>query len=337
MDEADFLIQGSPHTYGHIVLDEAQDLSAMQLKSIRRRSASGSYTIVGDIAQSTGPSARDDWTDVIAALVDQHEAVEAELEFGYRVPRQIFELAAKLLPYAAPQVSAPRIVRDGPADPDLQTVPVDDVVATGVEAAQRYAGQGQMVAVICADSLREELISELGRRRIAFADAAAGRINSTINVLSAEESKGLEFDAVVVVEPAEIAEAHPRYLYIALTRSTRYLSLVQSRSVSALSELAAPTAAPPSELATEQDAEQPTKTKTRPTEPKEDFTVRDVIGRKSGGVKQAVVLLVAEQLADEVRGSVAPDLWPEAVAQLVLRLGVKDDHLLDALIKAQDS
>ena len=75
-----------------------------------------------------------------------------------------------------------------------------------------------MVAIICADSLREELISELRRRRIAFADAAAGRINSTINVLSAEESKGLEFDAVVVVEPAEIAEAHPRYLYIALTR-----------------------------------------------------------------------------------------------------------------------
>ena len=88
-------------------------------------------------------------------------------------------------------------------------------------------------------------------------------------------------------------------------------------------------------LQTEQDAERTTKT--RSAKPKEDLTVQDVIVRKSGGVKQAVVLLVAEQLADEVRGSVAPDLWPEAVAQLVLRLGVNDDSLLDALIRAQDS
>ncbi|MDY7091157.1 MAG: AAA family ATPase, partial [Actinomycetota bacterium] len=117
LDEAQHLSGQEPQTYAHVVVDEAQDLSPMQLRAISRRSANGSLTVVGDMAQSTGPWARDDWHDVLAHLPELMPHVHRELRFGYRVPRQIFDLAAELLPTAAPSVQPPTTVREGPADP----------------------------------------------------------------------------------------------------------------------------------------------------------------------------------------------------------------------------
>jgi DNA helicase IV len=195
LDEADRLINGSGPSYAHVIVDEAQDLSAMQLRSVRARSSNGSYTIVGDIAQSTGPWARDSWDDVIEALEKDYPADLEELEFGYRVPEQIFALAARLLPHAAPGVTAPRVVRRGPSDPKLLKRDWLDVIDAAVDAAQRHAGLGRFVGIICAPEHHGVLEDLLDAREVQYDDARSGRIGQSISLMTAAEPKGLEFDA----------------------------------------------------------------------------------------------------------------------------------------------
>lgn len=230
LDYANFTMNGPPASkYSHIVVDEAQDLSPMELAMIRRRSSNGSMTILGDVAQSVGGWARDDWTDVIAALASEAEVVEEELRVGYRVPRQVFEFAAGLLPYIAPQVTPPRIVRDGPSDPTLIHVTQDEVAETTVTAAAEYAARGYPVGVIVPSSLRAALEDALQARKVNWSDARIHGLSGPITLVAPEDSRGLEFDAVVVVEPEAIAAAQlhgHRLLYVALTRSTQYLTVV---------------------------------------------------------------------------------------------------------------
>lgn len=233
IDEVEALMDGRPPTFKHLVVDEAQDLSHMQLRSLRRRSANGSMTIVGDLAQSTGPHARDSWDDIVWALEQGNTSDVVELEYGYRVPRQVYEFAARLLPFAAPAVNEPRVIRSGPADPELLEHDADDLGSGAAAAASAHAGRGAFVGIVCPARLRDELARALKRRSIQWADGDSGlkaNLNS-INVVSPETAKGLEFDAVVVVEPEEIVASDPhglRLLYIALTRTTSHLSVVHS-------------------------------------------------------------------------------------------------------------
>lgn len=229
LDELDELINGRQSTYAHIVVDEAQDLSPMQLRSIRRRSRSGSMTVVGDIAQSTGPWSRDNWSDIEEALTMSEPCHTHELSLGYRVPRQVFELAASLLPIAAPEVTPPRVVREGPADPEFIHTEPHLVAQEAVRTASRYAGSGHFVGLICPDSHREAIIEKFTDQDISWANVREGELGKSINLASPEEAKGLEFDAVVVVQPAEIAastERGHRLLYVSLTRTTKYLAVV---------------------------------------------------------------------------------------------------------------
>ena len=231
LDEASILINGQGTTYRHVVIDEAQDLSPMQLRSARRRSRNGSMTVVGDIAQSTGPWAREAWAEVVDALRQDLPAEVEELTLGYRVPEQIYSLAARLLPEAAPSVTVPRIVRVGPSDPDLIQCAEDQRIERALASAKEYAGRGLFVGLIVADSMRADLVTALTEAGIAWSDASKGDLSKSINVLSAEQAKGLEFDAVVLIEPEAIVEESEsglRLLYIALTRSTRYLTVVYS-------------------------------------------------------------------------------------------------------------
>ena len=119
LDEVDLLINGRGRTFAHIIVDEAQDLTPMQLRSVRRRSSRGSYTLVGDLAQSTGSWLRSDWTDVATALEMEHAPEIIELGYGYRVPRQVTDLADRLLPRIAPELKPATVIRSGPADPDV--------------------------------------------------------------------------------------------------------------------------------------------------------------------------------------------------------------------------
>ncbi len=215
LDELDHLINGVPRRYRHIVLDEAQDLSPMQLRAVGRRSATGSLTVVGDLAQSTGPWARDGWADVLEHLPRTLPRHVVALRYGYRVPRQVYRLAAQLLPLVAPGLAPLTVVRDGP-EPRLHRVDAADRADRVVKVALEHAAAGRYAGIIAPPGCRTELLDTL----------AANQLDSDL-LLGPEEAKGLEFDAVVVVEPEEIvAVGGHRMLFVALTRTTRYLDVV---------------------------------------------------------------------------------------------------------------
>lgn len=230
LDQASFEMAGDSQTYAHIVVDEAQDLSPMQLLALRRRSRTGAMTVVGDVAQSTGYWARDTWDDVIGHLASPLPRQTAQLEYGYRVPRSVMELAARLLPTSAPGIEAPTVVRD--VDPGPQYSSPADGTRLGdavLEVVQRHSAKGLFVGVVCPDGRRDDVEGAFREADIAWKDADQGGLGTAINVVSPVAAKGLEFDAVVVVDPQMIVDAGPqgeRMLYIALTRTTRYLDVV---------------------------------------------------------------------------------------------------------------
>ncbi|MBO0898936.1 AAA family ATPase [Cellulomonas sp. zg-ZUI22] len=230
LDHVTMEMTGETETYAHIVVDEVQDLSPMQLLALRRRSRDGSMTLVGDIAQSTGHWARDSWADIVELLASPRPRQHVELEYGYRVPRGVMEFAARLLPEAAPGVSAPTIVRDVEDSTHLHAVPTeDDQFTRVVEVVREHSSKGLFVGVVCPDAGRERLEDAFRAAHMHWQDADKGGLASAINVVSPGASKGLEFDAVVVVDPETIVDAGPqglRMLYIALTRTTAYLDVV---------------------------------------------------------------------------------------------------------------
>lgn len=239
LDEAEHLINGVEARFTHIVVDEAQDLCPMQLRTVARRSANGSMTIVGDIAQSTGHWARDDWNEVLDRLPADLPKVREELRYGYRVPRQVFELATQLLPIAAPTMQAPRIVREGPSEPLIHRIYEDGRAAEAVRVAVGHAAHGRPVAIICPASCRSDTEPELTAKDVAWRAASAGELGPGINLVGPQEAKGLEFDAVVVMEPEDIVaedDRGHRLLYVALTRTTRYLDIVCVRSPVAIAD-----------------------------------------------------------------------------------------------------
>jgi DNA helicase IV len=231
IDEAEALIAGPPRRYGHIVVDEAQDLSAMALRVLARRAgARPSMTILGDLAQATTAWSQPSWEVALAHLGQPANAQVAELEIGYRVPGPILEMANRLLPEAAPQVRPSRSVRAHGAAPVLVPVEREDL-ATSVEAElAALTGDWVSVAVIAPEALLAELE--------AVVKGAAERLGEHGHVALLEPlgAKGLEFDAVVVVEPALIyGDVNgARLLYVAMTRAVQHLSLVHSLALPAV-------------------------------------------------------------------------------------------------------
>ncbi len=218
LDEAIALVQKAPHVYGHVIVDEAQDLTPMQLRMVARRAAPGSLTILGDVAQATGPIAYRSWAEVLPYLADGQEAAVEELRHAYRVPREIMELALPLLERIAPDVEPPIPFRPGGTPPRLVRVDESELVAAALREAKDLAREDGLLAVILPAALRPDVATGS-----AFEDAVA--------LLTPREAKGLEFDHVIVVEPALIAEPEQglRELYVALTRPTQTLVVVHSR------------------------------------------------------------------------------------------------------------
>jgi DNA helicase IV len=217
-------------SFGHIVVDEAQDLSPMQLRMLARRSLSGSMTVVGDIGQATGYWAPNDWSQVLAHLPSRKPSRQVELTVNYRTPAEIMEVAAGVLRATAPHLSVPQSVRRTHHRPSARLAApnelVDAVVATARDE-RSLLGEG-IVAVIAPDSLVGALDDAFG---ISDAD-----LDAEITVVPITTVKGLEFDGVVVVEPELIAGETPqglRALYVALTRATQRLVVVHSRPLPA--------------------------------------------------------------------------------------------------------
>jgi DNA helicase IV len=241
IDEAADLIERTP-SIAHVVVDEAQDLSPMEVRAIGRRCATGAATVLGDIAQGTTPWAATSWPELLAHLGKPAAAVR-ELDVGYRVPRQILDYASRLLPAIAPGLRPARSLR---ADADaLSVVAVDPGelgpwVAAGCATALERPGS---VAVICADAQVTEVAAALATAGLAFEVLGATSPdnsdisgNGRLTIVPVTLAKGLEFDHVVLVEPSRIAtgEAYGlRRLYVALTRAVSRLTVFHSESLPA--------------------------------------------------------------------------------------------------------
>ena len=203
--------------YAHVIVDEAQDLTPMQWRMVGRRGRPATWTIVGDPAQSS-------WSDPDEAAASRDEALGSrprrrfELTVNYRNPAEIAELAAKVLALAMPGKESPRAVRSTGVEPRFVAVAGGDLAGTvRAEAERLLAGVEGTVGVVVAMDRRAEAarwLDGLGDRVVA---------------LGSLEAKGLEYDATLVVSPAEIADESPaglRVLYVALTRSTQALTVL---------------------------------------------------------------------------------------------------------------
>jgi DNA helicase IV len=220
-------------TYGHIVVDEVQDLTPMQLQMVARRSLNGSMTVVGDLAQATGALAPDSWDDVLRHLPDQRGARVIGLSVGYRIPGQIMDLANKVMMAATPTLRAPTSVRTGDEHPEfVEVVPSEllSAVVASVKELDADIGDGNM-AVVVPDSMFEDVAGALTAAGIEHGEATRSGLEMGITVVPVSVVKGLELDGVIVVEPARIVrdeEQGLRALYVALTRSTKRLTIVHS-------------------------------------------------------------------------------------------------------------
>jgi DNA helicase IV len=214
LDEARTLLDARPRAYGHVIVDEAQDLTPMQLRMIARRARDGAVTILGDVAQATGAVRYSGWDEVLPHLPSGGDATVEELRHAYRVPREIMELALPLLDTIAPDVAPPISYRTGAAAPTVRRVEEEHLLAEAYRDAARLAEHEGLLAVI----VPEELVDEV----------PADDLWNGVPVLTPRQAKGLEFDHVVVVEPALI---ELRELYVALSRPTKTLVVVHARDL----------------------------------------------------------------------------------------------------------
>lgn len=226
LDEVAGLIE-HPEGYGHVVVDEAQDLSPMECRAIARRAAFGSLTVLGDLAQGTTPWAARSWPEQLRHLGRPGAAV-TPLTTGFRVPQAVVELTNRLLRRLDVNVPAARSLRpDGEVRNRVVADPAEvpgAVVAAVREALEREGSVG----VVAADA-----DVPLLRRALAEAEAAGPEtLEERVSVVPASVVKGLEYDHVVAVEPAAIAEAEERglhRLYVVLTRAVSRLEVVRAR------------------------------------------------------------------------------------------------------------
>jgi len=235
-------------SFGHIVVDEVQDLSPMQLRMLARRSLSGSMTVVGDIAQATGPWAPQEWDDVTRHLSPQRPVRLVELTVSYRTPSEVVALASRVLAVAAPSIAPPRPVRQAGSTPRIVPTSRVGLAATVADVARKEmaAAAPGRVAVLGPAVMLPELARALayaGLDPVDPRDPAGDGLAAGLVVLPADETNGLEFDSVIVVEPSLVAavgdepagEGPPvtttrglRTLYVALTRPTKRLAVVHA-------------------------------------------------------------------------------------------------------------
>jgi DNA helicase IV len=221
------------------VVDEAQDLSPMQLRMLERRSLNGSMTVVGDIAQATGVWAHKDWDEILEHLPQRRPGQRAELTIGYRIPGPTMDLAAKVLAVAAPDLRPPSSVREAGDEPRIVAVdePADLAArVAAVAAEERDAVDPGSVAVIVASTQVDDVAAALDVAGIEFGRAARNGLESRVTLVPVSLVKGLELDAAVVVEPAAIVDEEAqgmRALYVALTRATKRLAVVHARPLPA--------------------------------------------------------------------------------------------------------
>jgi DNA helicase IV len=228
LDEAAGLIDRVP-SFGHVVVDEAQDLSPMQCRAIARRSEHGSITLLGDLAQGTAPWAARDWQETLLHLGKPGARV-VPLRTGFRVPEVVLDLANRLLPALGVDVPEAVSLRH---DGALSVRPVDDLAEGTVAAVRAALAFDGSIGVIAADAAVPHLAAALGA---AGFRSGGPDDDERLTVLPASLAKGLEYDHVIVVEPADIVAAEPRglhRLYVVLTRAVSRLDVLHRAALPA--------------------------------------------------------------------------------------------------------
>ncbi|GAB3711722.1 HelD family protein [Mariniluteicoccus flavus] len=233
IDEAADVLSRTP-SLGHVIIDEAQDLSAMQLRAIGRRVSTGSVTLLGDLAQATTPWATTTWADSLSHLGKPQADVE-ELVAGFRVPGAVIDYAARLLPVIAPGLTPPHSIRRTRGELDLR--PGDPYANLGAAAGRFDAAEGT-VGVIVADADVPAARAALEAAGVTYELLGADDgFTSHVQVAPASLAKGLEFDHVVLVEPAAIVAGEPdrvtglRRLYVCLTRAVTSLVVLHGQDL----------------------------------------------------------------------------------------------------------
>ncbi|MFF2568409.1 HelD family protein [Streptomyces sp. NPDC058084] len=233
VDETRDLVERT-HSLGHVVVDEAQDLSPMQYRAVGRRCTTGSATVLGDLAQGTTPWATGSWAQALAHL-GKPEAVVEELTAGFRVPREVIAYASRLLPHMSPGLAPVESVRENPGSLEVRRTEPEaldgDVVAACVEA---LAHEGS-IGLIAADARIAPLAEALAAAGLAcLAPGEETTAESRLTLVPASLAKGLEYDYVVLDEPAAVVDGEPdertglRRLYVALTRAVSGLTVVHA-------------------------------------------------------------------------------------------------------------
>jgi len=245
IDEAADLIERTA-SLNHVVVDEAQDLSPMECRAIGRRCSTGSATVLGDIAQGTTPWASRSWPQFLDHL-GKPDADMRVLDKGYRVPSQIIDFASRLLPYIAPGLSPAASVRQSPGSLEIVAVHPAALGGQVAELSRRALGEPGSVGVIGADDQVPALAGSLRRAGLPYVvlggdtgqegeDAARDDLDARLAIVPVTLAKGLEFDQVIVVEPAAITGTGPsglRRLYVALTRAVSRLFVLHAEPLPA--------------------------------------------------------------------------------------------------------
>jgi hypothetical protein len=231
IDEARDLITRTP-SLAHVVVDEAQDLSPMECRALGRRCSTGAATVLGDLAQGTTPWAASSWESLLSNL-GKPDASVRELSVGYRVPRQILDYASALLAIIAPELRPASSLRADPGSLDLVRVSAAGLGPALVRACEQACARPGSVAVIAADPQVPALASALDG---AGVDHGVPGSDARLTLVPVTLAKGLEYDHVIVVEPAQIAGAETRglqRLYVALTRAVSQLTVLYAEPLPA--------------------------------------------------------------------------------------------------------
>ncbi|MFD7321993.1 HelD family protein [Streptomyces sp. NPDC059875] len=233
IDEAKDLVERT-HSLGHVVLDEAQDLSPMQYRAVGRRCTTGSATILGDLAQGTTPWATESWAQALGHL-GKPEAVVEELTAGFRVPREVIAYASRLLPHMSPGLAAVESVRENPGSLTVRAAEATELDAAVVAACVESLVHEGSIGLIAADARIAPLAEALTAAGLAYlSPGEETTAESRLTLVPASLAKGLEYDYVVLDDPAAVVDGEPdertglRRLYVALTRAVSGLTVLHS-------------------------------------------------------------------------------------------------------------
>ena len=226
VDYVDGLLVGSRETYDYIVVDEAQDLTPMQIESIKKRSSNGDILLLGDLAQATGNWQHSGWEEIAELLGTQITRFD-ELKYGYRVPSEVFEYASKVLSYIDSSLKTPILVRQVNQRPEFcfNSEKLWNIHELVSDIKNKKFGDGH-IGLIAKDEYIDELAQELKEWDVSFNEIRTNAIQKGVNLVPVSQQKGLEFDSVIIYEPESIINIPYiglRHMYVAITRSLRGL------------------------------------------------------------------------------------------------------------------